>query len=182
MSDSMKIHNSTIGLVKGDITLLEVQAFVFYAQHDLQLGSGFGTAVTLRGGPSIQKELNPLAPAQTTQVVISEAGKLKADFILHAVGPRFQEEDIEGKLRTTVLNCLSEADAKGISSIAFPAMGAGFYGIPLPVCAEVTLRAISDYLCQETSFKDVVICLLDNREYKPFAEYLSTMASAGVKA
>jgi len=182
MSDSMKIHNSTIRLVKGDITLLEVQAFVFYAQHDLQLGSGFGTAITLRGGGSIQEELTPLAPVQTTDVVITAAGKLGCDYILHAVGPRFQEDDIEGKLRTTVLNCLREADAKGVTSLAFPAMGAGFYGIKLPVCAEVTLRAVRDYVSQETSIKEIVICLLDNREYKPFAEFLSAMAATKVKA
>ncbi len=182
MSDSMKIHNSTVSLVKGDITLLEVQAFVFYAQHDLQLGSGFGTAITLRGGPSIQEELTPLAPIETTDVVITEAGKLGCDFILHAVGPRFQEEDIEGKLRSTVLNCLREADAKGISNLAFPAMGAGFYGIKLPVCAEVTLRAIRDYLSQETSIKEIVVCVLDSPEYKAFAEYLSAMAATKVKA
>ena len=48
MTASMKIHNSTVRLVKGDITELEVQAFVFYAQHDLQLGSGYGNVITLR--------------------------------------------------------------------------------------------------------------------------------------
>lgn len=182
MSDSMKIHNSTIRLVKGDITLLEVQAFVFYAQHDLQLGTGFGTAVTLRGGPSIQEELDPLAPVETTDVVISKAGKLGCEFILHAVGPRFQEDAIEGKLRSTVLNCLREADAKGITSLAFPAMGAGFYGIQLPICAEVTLRAIRDYLSQETSIKEIVICVLDSQEWKAFAEFLSAMAATKVNA
>jgi O-acetyl-ADP-ribose deacetylase (regulator of RNase III) len=182
MSDSLKIHNSTLRLVKGDITLLEVQAFVFYAQHDLKLGSGFGTAITLRGGPSIQEELDPLAPVETTDVVVSKAGKLGCDYILHAVGPRFREDEIEGKLRTTVLNCLREAEAKGITSLAFPAMGAGFYGIKLPVCAEVTLRAIRDYLSQETAIEEIVICLLDTREYQPFAEYLSAMAAAKVKA
>ena len=90
MSESMKIHNSTIGVLKEDITLLEVQAFVFYASHDLKLGSGFGTAISMRGGSSIQEELDALAPVETTQVVITGAGKLPSDFILHAVGPRIQ--------------------------------------------------------------------------------------------
>jgi O-acetyl-ADP-ribose deacetylase (regulator of RNase III) len=182
MSDSLKINSSTIRLMIGDITELEVQAFVFYAQHDLLLGSGFGTAISLRGGPSIQEELGKLGPVETTGVVVSEAGKLNADHILHAVGPRFQEEDIPGKLRTTVLNCLKEADARGLKSLAFPAMGAGFYGVPLPVCAEVMLNAVRDYLCQETSVREVVVCLLDNREFKPFAAQFQNMSSAGVKA
>jgi len=182
MPESMKIHNSRILVKIGDITELEVQAFVFYAQHDLQLGTGFGTAVSQRGGPKIQEELDALAPVGTTEVVVSEAGKLAADHILHAVGPRFQEEDIPGKLRATVLNCLREADAKGITSLAFPAMGVGFYGVPLSVSAETTLAAIRDYLCQETKLTEVVVCVLDNREYGPFATQLSALASTGTPA
>ncbi len=177
MPDSLQVNNSTIRLMTDDITALEIEAFVFYAEHDLQLGTGFGTAVSQRGGPKIQEELNPLAPLKTTDVVVSAAGNLKADHIIHAVGPRFQEQDLEGKLRTTMLNCLKAADEKGITRIAFPPMGAGFYGVPLPMCAKVTLRAIKDYLCQETKLKDVVVCVLDNREYKPFAEQLAALVS-----
>ncbi len=182
MLDNLPVNNSTIRLLKEDITELEVSAFVFYAQHDLQLGSGFGTAVSLRGGPSIQEELDKLAPLATTEVVVSAAGKLKADHILHAVGPRFQEPELAGKLRTTVLNSLKAADAQGLTGLAFPAMGAGFYGVPLPDSAEITLRAIRDYLCQETKLQTVIVCLLDNHEYKAYAKHLSVLASAPVKA
>ena len=115
-----------VRLIRGDITELDVDAFVFYAQPDLALGSGFGTAISVRGGPSIQKELDELGPVETGQAVVTGAGKLKADFIVHAVGPRFQEEDTEGKLRTTVLNSLKAAEEKGVKRIALPAMGAGF--------------------------------------------------------
>lgn len=182
MPESTKIHDSKILVTKGDITELQVQAFVFYASHDLQLGTGFGTAVSQRGGPKIQEELDALAPVGTTAVVISGAGNLAADHIVHAVGPRFQEEDIPGKLRTTVLNCLREADARGVTRLAFPAMGVGFYGVPLPVSAEVTLTAIRDYLCQETGLAEIVVCLLDNREYGPFAKQLTSLADAAAAA
>jgi O-acetyl-ADP-ribose deacetylase (regulator of RNase III) len=173
MSESMKIHNSTIGVLKEDITLLEVQAFVFYASHDLKLGSGFGTAISMRGGSSIQEELDALAPVETTQVVITGAGKLPSDFILHAVGPRFQEENLEQKLRTTVLECLRQAESRGITRLAFPAMGTGFYGVPLALSAETTICAIRDYLRQDTKLRSVVICVLDSREYGPFTEQLA---------
>jgi O-acetyl-ADP-ribose deacetylase (regulator of RNase III) len=182
MLDSLRVNNSNLRVIKGDITELEVAAFVFYAQHDLKLGSGFGTAISLRGGPKIQEELDALEPIGTTEVVASGAGKLKAERILHAVGPRFQEPDLETKLRATVLNCLKLADAEGLASLAFPAMGAGFYGVPLPDCAEITLRAIRDYLCQTTRVENVTVCLLDSREYKVFADKLSALASAPARA
>jgi O-acetyl-ADP-ribose deacetylase (regulator of RNase III) len=178
MNDELKINGSTVRLTKGDITDSDIQCFVFYAQHDLKVGSGFGTAISVRGGPTVQEELNNLGPLSTTEAVVSKAGAMKADYIIHAVGPRFQEENIEDKLRTTVWNALKCAEEKGIEAVAFPPMGTGFYGIPLDVSARVMLNTLKAYLSGDTKIKDVVICLQDNREYKPFQYQLSTMTSA----
>jgi O-acetyl-ADP-ribose deacetylase (regulator of RNase III) len=175
MSDEITVKNSRLRLAKVDITDFEIDAFVYYAQHDLALGSGFGTAISQRGGPKIQVELNGLAPLKTTEVAISDAGDMKASHIIHAVGPRFQEPDLESKLETTIQNCLKQADGKGIKKVAFPPMGAGFYGVPLDVSARVTLGTIQKYLANSTSIEEVVVCLMDNREYKPFQSHLATM-------
>ena len=164
-----------IALRVDDITEIEVEAFVFYAQHDLALGTGFGTAISIRGGSSIQKALDELDPLDTTQVVITEAGKLKAKYIVHAVGPRFQEEDIEGKLKMTVLNILKQCEEKGIKQIAMPAMGAGFYGIPLDTCARIMIGTITDYLRNETGIQEVILCVLDSREHGPFQAQFNTV-------
>jgi len=58
MTDTLRVKNTVISLVKEDITDIEIDSFVYYAQHDLVLGSGFGTAISVRGGPSVQEELN----------------------------------------------------------------------------------------------------------------------------
>jgi len=170
-----QINEGVVRLVKGDITELDVDAFVFYAQPDLALGSGFGTAISVRGGPSIQKELQDLGPLATGEAVVSAAGNLKAEYIVHAVGPRFQEEDTEAKLRTTVRNSLGRAEAKGIRRIAFPAMGAGYYGIPADLSARVMLEVIKDYLQGETRIKELIICVLDTPQYDAFAAQLETL-------
>jgi O-acetyl-ADP-ribose deacetylase (regulator of RNase III) len=175
MSDTLQVKNATIMLVKEDITDIEIDSFVYYARHDLALGSGFGTAISVRGGPSIQSELNDLKPLQTTEAVVSGAGNLKAKYIIHSVGPRFQEVDIENKLRVTVENALRQAEAKGLSSIAFPPMGTGFYGVPLDLSARVTLKTIAEHLKKDTSLKLVKICLMDNREFIPFQKCLTTL-------
>jgi O-acetyl-ADP-ribose deacetylase (regulator of RNase III) len=175
MADEVKVKNSTLRLVQGDITDLDVQSFVYYAQHDLTLGSGYGTAISIRGGPKVSEELKKLGSLETTQAVISGAGGMKAQHIIHAVGPRFQEENTEGKLRATILNSLSLADEKGIEAIAFPPMGSGFYGVPLDVSARITLETIKEYLSGETRIQEVVVCLLDGREYKPFQAQFSAM-------
>jgi O-acetyl-ADP-ribose deacetylase (regulator of RNase III) len=168
MSDTMKIGKTTFRLQIGDITDLEVDSFVFCARPDLKLGSGYGTAISIRGGPSVQEELKQLAPLKITEAVVSSAGEMKANYIIHAVGPMFQEEDTESKLKETVINVLKRADEANISQVVFPAMCCGFYGVPVDVSAKVTIETIIEYLKGQTAIKEISICLLDTREYEPF--------------
>ena len=67
-------------------------------------------------------------------------------------------------------SALQAASEKGITKIAFPPMGAGFYGVPLNTCAKVMFDAIKEYLSHGSSLKEIVICVLDNREYRVFQE------------
>ncbi len=177
MPDELKVNKSTLRLMQKDITDLEIDSFVYYAQHDLALGSGFGTSISIRGGPSIQEELKKFGSVNTTDVVVTAAGEMKAKQIIHAVGPRFQEEELESKLKATILNILKAAEDKGIKAIALPAMGAGFYGVPLDLSARVTLGKIKEYLSGDTKVEDVVVCLNDSREYKQFQIQFSALGN-----
>ena len=175
MKETKKIKNSTLSVMKADVTDTEIDAFVFYARNDLKLGSGFGNAIALRGGPSIRKELENLGPLKVTEVVVTTAGTMKAKHIIHACGPKFQEQNTEQKMKTTIINVLKAAEANGIESIAFPPMGAGFYGVPIDSSAKITIDTIADYLAKGTEIKDVVICANDTREYKALAPKLQDL-------
>jgi O-acetyl-ADP-ribose deacetylase (regulator of RNase III) len=172
----MRVGKSAMRLVKGDITDLDIDSFVYYATEDLALGSGYGTAISIRGGPSVQEELKQIGSIGITEVVVTAAGDMKANHIIHAVGPKFQEEGLEDKLRKTIVNALRAAEEKGITAIAFPPMGAGFYGVPLSTSAEITLSTIMEYLKGETKVTDVAVVLMDNREYQPFEKKLAALA------
>jgi len=166
------IGGCKISLQKGDLSALEVESFVFYAQDNLKLGSGFGNAIAMRGGISIQKELEVIGHLPPTEAVVTKAGALKAKYIIHANGPKFQEVDGESKLCATVLNALRRAEESNISQIAFPLMGTGFYGIPLAVSAKVMMEAFQQHLQNGGKIKEIIVCAMDNREYKPFEEAL----------
>jgi len=178
MTHSFRVKGVEISLIKEDITDLVCQAFLYYAREDLKLGSGFGTAISVRGGSSIQEELDKLGPLKTTEAVITNAGELKSDFIIHAVGPKFQEENIEQKLKETIINSLKAAEDKGISEIALPPMGAGFYGIPLDKCADIMIRSIEEYFAADSKIKKIIICANDSREYLPFQRRLEHTTAA----
>ena len=84
-------------------------------------------------------------------------------------------EHLEQKLHETIVNALKRADERGIGQIALPPMGAGFYGIPLPVCAEVMVTAIAGYLSASTGIREVIICANDAREYRVFDARLAML-------
>ena len=170
-----KLKNTVLRLVREDITELDVEAFVFYASEDLKLGTGFGGAIAIRGGPSIQKELDELGGAKTTESVITEAGELNAKFIIHSVGPRHNEADTERKLHDTMDSAFKVAADKGFKRIAFPPMGSGFYGIPPATCSKVMLKAIKEHVNGKTDLEEVLLAVPENRDYQPFEAELSSI-------
>ncbi len=165
-----KINGTMVRILQDDLTALALDAFVFYAREDLALGSGYGTAIQTRGGDTVKKELAALGGVRMGEAVTTSAGKLKARRIIHACGPKFQEPDLKEKLHRCVLSALAAANREGLRSIAFPPMGAGFYGVPLPLCASVMLEVIQGFARDKTSLEQIIICVTDQREFAVFRE------------
>ncbi len=177
MTESASIQKCTLRLIQQDITDFEVEAIVFYARPDLALGSGFGGAITRRGGPSIKAELDKIGAIIPTEAVVTSGGNLKTRYIVHAAGPGFQDEQLEDKLRITILNTLQRAEEKGIRQIAFPPMGAGFYGVSLSSSREIMIGAIKEHLAKGGSVKEIVICANDAREYRAFQGLIQNLSA-----
>ena len=163
-----KIGDKAIRLVLGDITGLDVEAFVYDITTDAKLGSGYGSAIALRGGLSIQKQLDTIGRVLTTEAVVTVAGGLKAKRIIHVNGPKFHEPDTEGKLRQSVLSVLAKAEEIGVKRLAFPPIGTGLYQVPLDLCARVLLETVEAHLRGTSCLEEVLFVALDTREYKPF--------------
>jgi len=170
-----KVGNTTVALEQGDLTALEVDAFVFYAKENLELGSGYGTAIQTRGGDSIKKELQAAGGIRMGEAIVTGAGRLKAKYIIHACGPKFHEPQTERLLRDCTLAAVRAAHGKGVRTLALPPLGAGFYGIPLALCSAVMLDALREFLRQPTSLERVVICVVDHREYLAFKEQMEKL-------
>jgi O-acetyl-ADP-ribose deacetylase (regulator of RNase III) len=163
------VNGCAVRVERGDISAMDVDAFVFAARPDLNLGSGHGTAIAVRGGAAIQQELTRAGKASVGQAVVTGGGNLKAKWIVHAVVPRFQEADEDTKLRAAALAALACAEAKGVRRLAVPPMGSGFYGMPTDRCARVLVGAVKDHLGGGGSgLKELVFCVCDPREIGPF--------------
>ena len=169
----LRVGRSIVELVKGDITELEVDAIVNAANSRLKMGGGVAGAILRKGGWSIQEECDRIGYCPVGGAVITGAGKLKAKYVIHAVGPRMGEGDEDRKLRNATLNSLKLAEKHGIKSIAFPAISTGIFGFPKDRCAKIMLRTAVDYLKAGSSIERVVFCLYDDETYQIFAEELN---------
>jgi O-acetyl-ADP-ribose deacetylase (regulator of RNase III) len=170
------IQNTQINLVLGDITDLDIEAFVYDIKSNLKLGSGYGGAIAVRGGPSVQEELDKIGELEVGKAVVTTAGNLKTSYIIHAVGPKYHEEDEDAKMKSTVEAALRLADEQKIKRIAFPPLGTGMYFFPLDKCARIMTATVKEYLEKNASgIEEVLFCMLDSREQGPFAKELENI-------
>lgn len=166
------IGRGTLRLIRGDITEMATQAIVNAANEHLVLGGGVAGAIRTKGGPSIQKECDAIGPTPVGRAALTGAGELKADYVIHAVGPRWGEGDEDRKLAGAIRSSLELADQKGLSSIALPAVSTGIFGFPLERAAEVSLRAAISHLKGNTSLREIVFCLWGEEAYQGFSKVL----------
>ncbi|MBU2226905.1 MAG: O-acetyl-ADP-ribose deacetylase [Proteobacteria bacterium] len=173
----IRINQGILALVEGDITKEETDAIVNAANSRLMGGAGVDGAIHRAGGPSIMDECRKIGGCPTGQAVITTAGNLKAEHVIHTVGPIYQggtkgEADL---LRSAYLSSLKLAAARGLKSIAFPAISTGVYSYPLAEAAHIALKTAVDYLREHTDIKAIRFVLFDRRTYDAFAAELKKL-------
>ncbi|MCX7973414.1 MAG: macro domain-containing protein [Candidatus Aminicenantes bacterium] len=162
------IGEKILRIVEGNIALLDVEAIVNAANKNLKLGGGVAGAIKTYGGPSIQEECDRLAPIEVGQAVITSGGKLKAKYVIHAVGPVYGEGDEERKLASATLASLNIARDYQIKSIAFPAISTGIFGFPMERCSQIMLPVTIDFLKKYDYPQVVIFCLYGQEAYHIF--------------
>lgn len=159
-------------LIKGDITEVEADAIVNAANSYLEHGGGVAGAIVRKGGYVIQEEsrewVRRHGPVPVGGVAVTGAGKLKAKYIIHAVGPRCGVEPIE-KLGEAVINSLRKAEELNLTSIAFPAISTGIFGCPYDEAAREMARAIGEEYGRLRSVKRIIICLYGDEAFNIFS-------------
>ncbi len=171
----VKINNTLLELVQGDITEQTTDAIVNAANTALQMGGGVAGAIRRKGGPKIQEECNKLGGTHVGGAVITTGGNLAAKFVIHAVGPIHGDEHEDSKLKDATLNSLKLADREGLKSVAFPAISTGIYGFPKGRCATIMLSTTIAYLEGPTKLEKVVFCLYDKKTLQIFEDALFSL-------
>jgi O-acetyl-ADP-ribose deacetylase len=167
-----KINRTAIRLVSSDLTERDVDAIVNAANSRLQHGGGVAGAIVRKGGQIIQEESDKIGFVPVGGAAITIGGKLKARYVVHAVGPRIGEGDEDNKLKKAINSVLALATEKKLKSISIPAISAGIFGFPKDQCAKLLVSETTAFLKShpDISLELVEFCIFDQEAYGFFQE------------
>jgi len=153
---------------EGDISLCEADALVNAANNHFWMGSGVAGALKRAGGAEIEEQAMVQGPVDIGEVVVTRAGKLKAKYVIHAAVMGQNLRTNADAIKRATENSLRRADELGCKSIAFPALGTGVGGFPLPECAHLMVGVVRDYAKENTGIEQVVLVLFGEQAYRVF--------------
>ena len=130
-------------VLQGDITRETTEVIVNINGTDMNMNSAgaVSKAIAQASGPSVEQECKLKGQQQPGAVVMTSAGNLSAQSIIHVIPGGGSVDDTE----RSVENCLNVADANGYSSISLPALGTGNAGGDPKRSAQSMLRAVNNF-------------------------------------
>lgn len=185
--DVLEIGNAKIELVEGNIVDQEVDAIVNAANTKLKGGGGVDGAIHRTAGPTLLEACREFPANEndrrcpTGEVRTTHAGNLNARFVIHAVGPFYNERYIDKarkQLREVHENALAAAVSCECESVAFPAISCGAYRFPIGDAARIALQTTFEFLQNPGSLKLVRFVLFKTSHLETFRSVLEELVSS----
>jgi O-acetyl-ADP-ribose deacetylase (regulator of RNase III) len=158
---------SKIEIIKTDITQLKVDAIVNAANNALMGGGGVDWAIHKAAGIELLEECRALKGCETGQSKITNGYNLPAKFIIHTVGPVWNNgtENEEELLKSCYLSSLELANIHKIKTIAFPSISTGAYRFPFEKAFTIAFKTINDYLIKVHDIEKVYLVFYSDSDF-----------------
>lgn len=158
-----------IQILKTGITNIKADAIVNAANSSLRHGGGVcGFIFEAAGSKELSAACNKIGHCDTGSAVITPAFNLDAKFIIHAVGPIYQDgkHNEETDLYNAYKMSLKLAKDNNCHSIVFPLISAGIYGYPKYDACKVAMWAVKNWLHVNSDYElDIIFAVPREPEY-----------------
>lgn len=163
-----------IEIIEDDITKLSVDAIVNAANSSLLGGGGVDGAIHRAAGKELLKECRLLNGCKTGEAKITKGYNLSCKYIIHTVGPVYQDGKKGEKehLFNCYMNSLILAAKNGVRTIAFPCISTGIYGYPFDEACLTALSAINSFLDKDETIEKVVLVCYGQEDYDDYVKLL----------
>ena len=162
-------------ILRGDITVMEVDAIVNAANSRLAGGGGVDGAIHRIAGPELLEACKNLGGCETGHAKITPGFNLPARYVIHAVGPVWRGGD-KGEpdlLASVYQSSLRLAVENGAATIAFPAISTGAYGYPLEQAVAIAVHEVRQFLAGDDTLEKVHFACFDQATYEAYRRALS---------
>jgi len=172
------VNKTKIILCRGDITAREADCIVNAANSSLLGGGGVDGAIHRAGGREILEECVKIREKQggcaEGEAVVTTAGKLKAKYVIHTVGPVWDGGSYgeDEKLKSCYRRSLELAREYGAKSIAFPNISTGVYCFPKDRAAGIAISAVFEFAGNNDSISTVEFICFDDENYQIYENKL----------
>ncbi|HEY9600069.1 MAG TPA: O-acetyl-ADP-ribose deacetylase [Allocoleopsis sp.] len=171
---------SKIAVIEGDITQQRVDAIVNAANTSLLGGGGVDGAIHQAAGPGLLDECRQLKGCKTGDAKITRGYNLSADWVIHTVGPVWQDgkHNEDELLASCYRRCLELAEQYEIRTIAFPAISTGVYRFPLQRAARIAVSEVKTFLEGHQSVELVNFVCFNRQSYNCYLAALKEILLA----
>ncbi|MGC4100835.1 O-acetyl-ADP-ribose deacetylase [Ferruginibacter sp.] len=164
-----------VEILNADITKITVDAIVNAANNSLTGGGGVDGAIHHAAGPQLREYCITLKGCATGKAKITPGFNLPAKFVIHAVGPVWNNGtgDEEKLLALCYQNSLQLAVENNIKTIAFPCISTGAYRFPFDKAAAIALTTIDAFLKNNPSIEKVYLVVFGEKDHKNYERILN---------
>jgi O-acetyl-ADP-ribose deacetylase (regulator of RNase III) len=163
-----------IRVVEGDLASIRADALLRPVGEGLEAVSPSGRELERRAGEAVMNKLAQNGPLPQGAAVLTPAGGLEADFLIHVVVHTREEPASEAGVRKALVNGLRRAAEWELADVALPPLGTGPGHLDPEPAARVMVEALRDHMGGDRCPRTVTIVVNGAYELETFSRAVAS--------